>query len=215
MSNKNCVVTKFTFWGEMKLVWVLVAVLFQATINSAIAATEIDFAEKFQAQAKVKDSYEEIGVINEVNYHIMYNGTGIFAGSKNSEIQGAGYDYRRNWRVLCEKNEITDSKRCTLLRPDISITAFPNGKLLVLIGANHFPGTKVYLRIDGQPANTANSPGFGFDVSADLVNKIKTAKEIKTRFTEWPYEYPVDQSLTTFGFNEALQYMLWAVARIK
>lgn len=197
----------------MKHVWLFAVVLFQSSLT--FAATEIDFSDKFQSTSRLKDGYEEIGAINGVEYHIKFNGTGIFAGGKDSEIQGASYNYRHNWRVLCFKDAITDNKKCTLLKPDIAITAFQDGKFLLHIGAKHFPGTKVYLRIDDEPASSASNPGFDFETSATLVDKIKVAKKITTRFTEWPNEYPVDNSSTTFGFNEALQYMLWAVKRIK
>jgi len=201
----------------MKLIYLLVLMMIQSPISYATSDTEIDFTENFQLGSK-KDGYEEIGVINGVNYHIKYNGTGIFAGGKDNGIYGSGYDFRQNWRVLCTKDAITDGKKCTLLKPDISITTYPDGKYLLGVGYNHFPGSEVFLRIDDEASiSTPSSNGgiFDFNTSSMLVEKMKAAKKITTRYTEWPYQKNIDKSSNMFGFNEALQYMLWAVKRIK
>lgn len=188
--------------------------IIQSPMSYAAGGTEIDFTENFQQGSK-KDGYEESGEINGVKYNIKYNGTGIFAGGKDNDIDGLRYDFRYNWRVLCTKDAITDTKSCTLLKPDIAITIDPDGKYLIGIGHDHFPGSGIFLRIDNETSVSAPSRAFDFSTSKMLVEKMKSAKFITTRYTEWPYQNNIDKSSTMFGFNEALQYMLWAVKRIK
>lgn len=116
----------------------------------------------------------------------------------------------------------TTNSRRTALLPDAPTTvwvwAYPNGHYIVSVGQDHFPGSTVAIRIDGGKPITASAKNGGMfsrQVSAKLLSQLKGASKLTTRYMEWPNRYWVDETWELYGFNEALQYITWAVDRIR
>lgn len=174
------------------------------------------------------DSKVEEGEINGVNYIFYYSdGSGSFVGTKGGTLHGTG-NYaastalRENWSVGCKKDAISDKKTChmTMVGKNLWIWAYPNGIYNVSVGNgdDHFPGSTVAIRIDGGTPITAtakNGGSFSRQVSATLIAQIKRASKLTTRYMEWPNRYWVDETWELYGFNEALQYITWAVNKIR
>lgn len=170
------------------------------------------------------DSKVEEGEINGIRYHFYYSDGSGFVGGK---LAGTTEDHGTpavspalSWDVGCAKDAVTDKKMCHMTVPhkNLWVWAYPKGRYAVSIGQDHFPGSTVTLRIDeGKPitAPAKNEGTFSPQESARLITRLKGASRITTRYMEWPNRYWVDETWEPYAFNEALQYITWAVNRIR
>lgn len=160
----------------------------------------------------------EEGVLNSVHYRFYYtDGSGTFAG-RFGNIGHSSEPHESNWDVACKKDPINDHKQCHMHLDDLWIYVRPKGKVMVLIGHNHYPGSSVSIRIDGASPITRSSTNdgdFSQQVSEKIVRQLTTAKSVTTRYMEWPYRSWVDATWEIYGFNETFKYVTWAVERIK
>ena len=160
----------------------------------------------------------ESGVLNGVHYHFFYtDGSGTFAG-RPGNTGHFSEPSKTNWTVGCKKDAMSDKKHCSMRLGSLWIYAFPRGRVTVSIGADHYPGSNVAIRIDaGTPVShsSRNDGDFPPDVSARVVQQLKRANTVTTRYMEWPYRAWVDDTWELYGFNEAYQYITWAVSRLK
>jgi hypothetical protein len=160
----------------------------------------------------------ETGELNGVPYSFYYSdGSGTFVGSPGNT---GTYKDRTdtNWDVQCKKDPITDSKHCQMKLKDLWLFVYPKGRATVSIGHEHYPGSAVTIRIDqGPPISTSarNDGDFDPQISLRLIQKLKNAKVVTTRYMKWPYRSWEDETWEIYGFNEALAYVTWAVERIK
>ena len=160
----------------------------------------------------------ESGIVNGVHYDFYYtDGSGTFAGM----IGNVGkYDepVRSNWDVGCKKDPVNDTKYCHMHIKDLWIYVYPKKRTVLSIGYEHYPWSTVTIRIDGEaPISTnANSDGnYPIQISARIVQRLKSATSVTTRYMKWPYKHWVDTTWDLYGFNETFEYINWAVERIK
>jgi hypothetical protein len=185
-----------------------------------------------QSSSRVKEAIQdcarqgpkkiESGTINGVTYLFYYSdGSGEFASAPNVSLNV--YDpnngWERAWQVGCEKDPITDKKSCHADRGDFRVWVDSAGRSEIYIGSSHYPGTQVVIRIDKTAPLAVNSRAFngsfGYRTSPNIIKRIASAKTVTTRFQKWPDRDYVDETWNTFGFNETLAYIRWAVARIR
>jgi len=167
------------------------------------------------------DDKREVGEINGVQYYFSYtDGSGSFAGNKESKVHSSNHwerDLERDWEVKCKKDPITDKKMCYMKTRELLVILYGNGKSIVSIGHDNYPGSTVAIRIDGEApiigpqTNTGDLPTTG---STKVIERLKKAKFVTTRYMKWPYKGWVDDTWEVFGFNEAFQFLTWAVNRI-
>jgi hypothetical protein len=101
---------------------------------------------------------------------------------------------------------------------DLWVYVYPKGRTTVSIGRENFPGSSVTIRIDqGAPITVSarNDGDFDAQTSQRVIQQLKKANVVTTRYMKWPYQSWKDETWELYGFNEALAYMTWAVARIK
>jgi hypothetical protein len=161
----------------------------------------------------------ETGTLNGVVYTFYYtDGSGMFAGSRGNTLQVLE-PIDSNWLVGCKKDTMTDEKSCYMDRGDVRIWVDAPGRSEIYIGNNHYPGSLVVIRIDkGAPlaiSSRSFDGSFGFRSSPAIIKQISQAKVVSTRYQKWPYRDYIDQSWEPYGFNEALQYIRWAVKHIR
>lgn len=167
----------------------------------------------------------ESGELNGIAYRFYYSdGSGSFVGRREGALTGsspfgASNAAKENWSVGCHKDAISDKKTChMLILGRLSVVARPKGSYSVRIGFDHFPGSTITIRIDdGKPItdSASNDGQFPPQISAKLVSQLKKASKVTTRYMQWPYRYWVDETWELYGFNEALQYVTWAVEKIR
>lgn len=162
----------------------------------------------------------ESGLINGVAYRFFYSdGSGSFVGKKGNQLDNPAH-WDSHWQVGCDKDAMSDHATCYMRRRDLMIVLTATGKALLSIGDDHYPGSDVMIRIDNARPFVMSTRvfkgGFNFVDSGHLIKQITTAKTITTRYKKWPEGVNQDDVWAeVFGFNEALQYLKWAVARIK
>lgn len=161
----------------------------------------------------------ESGSINSVDYRFYYSdGSGSFSGLEGGGSLNALNTYSDHWRISCSKDIITDKKECTVGKKELWISVGIGRPPIVIVGGEHFPNSVSIVRLDDK-APISNRPGdnglFPRSTSPALVNKIKNAKTISTRYMRWPDKYWVDDKWDLYGFNEAMQYANWAVTKIQ
>jgi hypothetical protein len=161
----------------------------------------------------------ESGNLNGIAYDFFYSdGSGLFAGTPGNVLDSTEA-WESNWKVGCEKDAITDQKTCSMQRGDLRVWLDSKGRSEIYIGASHYPGSLVVLRIDKTSPLTINSRifngSFGYRESPWIIKRIATAKSITTRYQKWPDQNYQDETTSTYGFNESLAFIRWAVVRIK
>lgn len=170
------------------------------------------------------DSKVEEGEINGVRYRFYYSdGSGFVGGrmARTPDEHGTpAASTALSWDVACKKDAVTDRKMCHMTVPgkNLWVWAYPKGRYIVSIGQDHFPGSTVTVRIDeGKPitAPAKNEGTFSPQESTRLIARLKGASKVTTRYMEWPNQYWVDETWELHAFNEALQYITWAVNRIR
>ena len=209
--------------------------LFQIIAALAVFAPLCAFAQEliqsqtpFSVDAKLERSFDprssgpqtkETGELNGVLYSFYYaDGSGTFVGTRGNS--GSYSDpLRSNWDVSCTKDPITDQKMCQMRTRNLWIFVRPKGRVFVSIGAEHFPGSVVTLRIDkgnSVSALASTDGNFGAQASTRLVQQLKRASTVTTRFMRWPNQTWEDDTWELlYGFNEAYSYVVWAVERIR
>ena len=160
----------------------------------------------------------ETGVLNGVHYNIYYeDSSASFAGQLADEHEPLAWWSRENWEVRCKVDPITDKRSCYLHLGNFWIFQRAKGKSIVSIGADHYPGSTVAVRIDGGTpftSSAANDGSFPQNTSTRIIQALSKGKQVTTRYMEWPYRAWEDETLDLFGFNEALSYMSWAFDRV-
>ena len=177
---------------------------------------EIEMSE-IKVLSTVQIHKSEKGVLNGVHYDFYYtDGSGTFSG--NSSNTKNFRNKENNWSVACKKDPISDKKTCHMKMNDLWIYVYDNGKVVVSIGSEHFPSSSVTVRIDqGTPftASSTKDGDFPPKTSAKIIEQLKQARSLTTRYMKWPHKSWVDDSWEVYGFNEAFKYINWAVKRIK
>ena len=200
----------------------LLAVFATAALAQTVGKQGLIHSDTPFTQTAVVDEKEsgkrETGELNGVTYWFYYSdGSGTFVGASGNT---GTYKDRTgtNWDVQCKKDPVTDRKRCQMKIKDLWLFVYPKGRVTVSIGHEHYPGSNVTIRIDqGGPISTSasNDGDFSPQTSLRLVQQLKKAKSVTTRYMKWPYRSWEDETWELYGFNEALAYVTWAVERIK
>jgi len=168
--------------------------------------------------SEVEISKIEKGILNGVYYKIYYtDGSAIFSGIPGNTLQ-LSEPSESNWSVICQKDPINDKKMCFMTIKDLFVFVHGNGKITVIIGHNHFPGSTAAIRIDKDTPMTtspANEGTFTHGKSAKIVERLKSAKSVTTRYMEWPHQSWVDETWEIYGFNQTFKFISWAVRHIK
>ena len=175
----------------------------------------------FTSDAKVETDRQhkiESGLLNGVAYRIYYaDGSGSFVGKPGNIL---GTSENGNWETRCYKDSMDDSKSCDMKKGTLWLTVNPKSKREtdISIGVDNFPGTNVGIRIDRAKAiySAANGNGhFSNAQSLRIIEQLKKGEAFTTNYTEWPYRSIKEATWEAYGFNECLQYITWAVERIK
>ncbi|MEK6281884.1 MAG: hypothetical protein AABN95_16140 [Acidobacteriota bacterium] len=187
-----------------------------------IRATQEDFrtSEEKRKLNNCVQSKVETGSLNGVTYQIHYtDGSGSFAGQSGLPPNDFG-QWGTRWRVSCRKDAMTDRGSCFMYLRDLWVFVNADGKATLSIGSEHYPGSDVMLRVDKRVPVIMNTRllkgSFNLLDSQKLIAELSRAKTITTRYRKWPNNHDRDDMWEEIvGFNEALQYLKWAVARIK
>lgn len=161
---------------------------------------------------------EEVGIYNGVAYHFSFtDGAGFFTGEPRNPLDGAQPKPNwANWKVRCMKDPLNDRKSCVMHAKELWILVTAHKPAFVFIGHQHYPGSSVAIRINQEKPFVAHEPdGFGWQISARIIQKLKANPQVVTRYTKWPNTSPTDETFQVLGFPETYEYLHWAVQQIK
>lgn len=148
----------------------------------------------------------ESGSINNIMYRVYYSdGSGRVQGLKTNTLDYAKDESGTNWSTQCTKDEMDDSRWCTLGKGNnLRVGIWKDGTSFVSIGYEHYPGSNVTIRIDkGKPITASEKPSFTRAQSDDIINALKSGKSALTRYQNWPYKNNIDTPIDLYGFTEA------------
>ncbi|TWT22239.1 hypothetical protein FQY83_04185 [Luteimonas marina] len=160
----------------------------------------------------------EEGAHNGVAYRIYYtDGSGSFSGSPDGKLSGA-LGRGSDWSTACKKDPMNDKKSCYLQRNKLWVWLYQTGRVEVFIGGDQYPGTSATIRIDSNPAIKSPSDSEGVFTAAQskqIVQQLISGDTVATRYVDWPYRSANDDSFGLSGFDEAYEYIQWALKQIK
>lgn len=187
-------------------------------IKSDIPFTADGKVEQRQTEffGKTEVNKVESGSLNGVRYEFYYSdGSGTFSSGDGHKLD---LNNERNWSVSCKKDPITDAKHCSMNLFDLYVFVYPKGRAVVSIGAEHYPGSTVAIRVDKRAPHTISADddgNFSSPASREIIKHLISGKSVTTRYMKWPYRSWEDSTWDLYGFNETYKYISWAVERMK
>ena len=156
----------------------------------------------------------ELGVVNEIAYQVFHqDGSGSFAGQPGQDMANKARlkdsDY---WSVACKRDAMSDKTTCHLNRGDFYLFIEPTGRYSVSVGTANFPGKPIAVRTgSGEPITTLRKDNF-FEAATSqrIVQQLLKEESLKTRYMKWPHDVWIDAEYSTYGFTQALEYIVWA-----
>jgi len=151
----------------------------------------------------------EEGVYKGIKYRIYYSdGSGSVQGLPSNTLDYIHDEHRTNWSTGCKKDEMDDTRWCSLHKGDLQVLIWKDGSHSVGVGSNHYPGSSITVRIDkGRPISAAEETGFSKQQSESILGHLKKGVSVLTRYQEWPYISDKDKIIELFGFNEAWEIL--------
>lgn len=161
---------------------------------------------KIMDMSKNEITRREEGDVNGVKYrYYLSDGSGSVQGKPNNTLDIISDERGSNWSTSCQKDLMNDTHWCMMSKKDLSIGTSGKGKYFILVGNNHYPGTKSMIRIDSKkPYTSAQGENFTQQQVTSIIADMGEAEEITTRYTEWPYKNNVDKKISTYGLQEGL-----------
>ena len=127
--------------------------------------------------------------------------------SDGSASLGSDYSDKASWSYRCEKDKMNDKVEC-YMRQDYFFVFKDSGGYTISVGKEHFPGRNVYVRVGkGKPFITGDSGVFGKSSSRNVISSALKNNYMVTRYTEWPYDSPIDKEVNLDYFNDAIKLL--------
>jgi hypothetical protein len=151
----------------------------------------------------------ENGSINGVLYRTFYSdGSGSVQGLKTNTLDYVKDKYGTNWSTSCKTDEMDDSRWCALDKGDLRVGIWKDGSSFITIGNEHYPESKITIRIDkNKPISAPEKAGFTTEQSDELIAGLLSGKAVLTRYQKWPYQSNIDNLTDLYGFPEAWELL--------
>jgi hypothetical protein len=203
----------------MKLFAIATWILLAAYLGRAEAALGI-LEQKYQEnEAAIPDPrYPSAGgKVGEIAYRRFEDGSAAFHATEGDWPDVTQRRPDDEWSVSCKIDAMDDSRACSIIRRELQLAFMGSCSPFVRVGSDHFPRTPSLIRLDGgKPIATADKDGmFSAEASRRLVSAFRKAKRAMTRFQRWPYEGYVDDEIALTGLPESMDYVCWAMKRLK
>lgn len=121
--------------------------------------------------------------------------------SGGSGTVGREYSDKASWQLGCKTDSMTDEYNCYINQKHIYIVK-DKDSYHVIIGSEHFPKTHSFIRIDNEkPIESGDGGIFSVEQSGEIIEALSSGSKVKTRYTKWPYENPVDENIDMKYFD--------------
>jgi len=151
----------------------------------------------------------EEGIYQGIKYRIYFSdGSGSIQGLPTNTLEYLHDEYGTNWSTLCEIDKMNDTHWCFLEKRDLRVIMWKDGTLFVAIGSNHYPGSKMVVRVDkNKPISAPEKSGFTAAQTRSIIGQLIVGSTVVTRYKKWPYQSNNDESFELFGFPQALEIL--------
>lgn len=213
--------------NKIYLTFLVVCTLLISYANLA-EATKTIFPKPFKSGDTLADSYlddpEDFhmwweGKKNEVAYEYRIFPKLLIGLVANEEYKEVGKMslLSGDWYIKCDIDLMTDQKSCILkiskgrepMFPLVFIFLENHSLEGICIGAKHYPGSKIFLRVDKNPPHSAPAKQKCFINTSKILKEIRAGKVVKTRFQKWPSKSLVDHEISTYGLPLAIELAKW------
>lgn len=125
----------------------------------------------------------------------------------------ASFDPMLSLKVTCNQNPVDDKSVCVVMQygrdvnRDEKRIAYSIGiegsRAYPCVGYDHFPGSRVRLRLDKSPALVASADAGGC-FAANVVKRVIGAASVVSEYTQWPDDTPLVTQADTVGLAQAV-----------
>jgi len=135
------------------------------------------------------------------------------------EMSGYSED---DWGIYCRTNIWTDHESCWISmyyrrssKTPLAIGLDKNySPARICIGTEHYPGSKIMLRVDRNPPRSTGAGCFTENIST-ILKEINDGEFILTRFKKRPSQTWVGSRVSLYGLSLALELAEWLFKSIK
>ncbi|ELR67952.1 hypothetical protein C942_00260 [Photobacterium marinum] len=147
----------------------------------------------------------EEGLHDGVKYRIFFSdGSGSIQGLAQNKLDYVNDKLGTNWSMRCDVDGMDDSHWCSIDKGDLRVGIWKDGTFFVSVGSNHYPNSKVVVRINkNKPISASENIGFTKEKSIKIIEQLESGSSVLTRYQEWPYQSNIDTSTDLFGFSQA------------
>ncbi len=161
---------------------------------------------------RIKIMQIENGTRGPFSYRVYYSdGSGVVQRAGDADRLGA----EALWEFGCKVDPIDDSKSCHVKHGALSIWYYGDDRWAVFIGeGSNYPNSEIAIRLDESGAVKTTGLSFPELDSKKLVDSLKSASRIRTRFLKWPNGIG-EADFSPEGFAVALSLMQWSYEATK
>lgn len=207
----------------MKTLLIILAVTLTTFAQSKPKPTAIQPGEPFSREGEIivdeRFGKTERQIKGGVKYEIYYaDASASILAKEGGDL--ASLEYNDKWHINCRRDAMDDRISCLANLYDLSISIVKRSSrpplYVVMIGNNHYPGSRVAIRLDDDPPIISGPvQSFAFDNPNAILSRMSTAKTITTRYQKWPNQWNVDNKWNLYGFDVVMRYLKWAIDHIK
>jgi hypothetical protein len=151
----------------------------------------------------------DYGRINGMAYRLYGDGSGIAEGMPAAGVDR--YVLSNVWHLKCKRDSMTDLKSCIAHFRDFWIYADERGRVQVMVGTDHFPGSISSIRVGQSRFDSASEVGlFTPDQSAKILELMTQGTPSVTRYMKWPSRSWVDKEFEPYGVSGVVELIKWA-----
>lgn len=155
-------------------------------------------------------TYEE-GTAGGVAYRFFHiDGSALFGAlaPAGEPIDGQKQD---PWEVRCHHSRLPERRWCRARKDDLYLVLSEDGELLVTIGSNPSPDSKLFLRV-GEDAPLVSSGGWSGEEAKRLLNRLLAAKKATTIYRSLD-QTRVEHETDVSGLPGVYEYLRFAVTQ--
>lgn len=187
----------------------LLIICFLLMPTTATAGDFIDITAPFNADSSIAPEVDggelvQTGFVDGLFYIIRRDGSARF--TKHISEQR-----RETWIVTCDVDPIDDDRSCRAKHRWLVVGLDAGSGWRVVLTGDTFPYSKSWIRLRGGAAIEAVESLWSGAQAQTIIKGLETEGEVRTRYTDWPYNAYVDGTLNPPDFTPVKRYLTWAV----
>lgn len=158
---------------------------------------------------QASDSSEQFGALNGVWFSLFRDSAAV-ASSPDTKVEQ--WTNTGHWDLSCSRDKMTSARSCLVKQGDLYVFVKADGKVLVSVGDEHFPGSQTSIKIGAKRFDTTERDGF-FTTGNQIVSLMRNGTPVVTRYMKWPYRSWIDTEFTAYGLDTAVHVARWIIKK--